>query len=98
MAGTDAEVTFTLTGSEGSASVTVDAGAGRMERNETNFVTFQSPDLGKLQAISVQRDNSGIGPDWHLDSIRVESSRYGINTRADFNRWIDSTTPFAQAL
>jgi hypothetical protein len=99
MGGTDANVTFTLTGSHGSANVTVDTSRpGRMEQNQTTFVTLQSGDLGKLQSISVQRDDRGNGPDWYLDTIGVESFRYGVSTRADFNRWIDSTAPFTQTL
>jgi glycerophosphoryl diester phosphodiesterase len=99
MAGTDANVTFTLTGAAGSASVTVDTSRPRrMERNDWNFVTLHSLDLGALQSITVQRDNEGNGPDWFLDRILVASFRFGVSKRADFNRWIDSTSPFTQAL
>jgi glycerophosphoryl diester phosphodiesterase len=99
MAGTDANVTFTLTGAAGSASVTVDTSRPRrMERNDWNFVTLQSLGLGALQSITVQRDNEGNGPDWFLDRILVASFRFGASKRADFNRWIDSTSPFTQAL
>lgn len=100
MAGTDANVTFTLTGAAGSESVTVDTSRPRrMERNDWNFVTLQSLGLGALQSITVQRDNKGNGPDWFLDRILVASFRFdGVSKRADFNRWIDSTSPFTQAL
>jgi hypothetical protein len=97
LAGTNANVAFTLTGSQGSATVNLDANRP-MEQNETTFVTLQSPDLGKLESISVQRDDNGIAPDWFLDTIEVKSFRYGVSARADFNRWIDSTAPFTQAL
>jgi hypothetical protein len=57
LAGTDANVTFTLSGSAGSSSMTVDTSYhGRMEQNDWNFVTMQSPDLGALHTIIVQRD------------------------------------------
>jgi glycerophosphoryl diester phosphodiesterase len=74
MAGTDANITFTLTGSKGSSEVTVNAGfRSRMERNVVSFVTLHSPDLGVLKSVTVQRDNAGNAPDWFLDKIVVES-------------------------
>jgi PLAT/LH2 domain len=99
MASTDANVTFTLTGSAGSASIMVDTSlTARMGQNETNYVTVQGPDLGKLQSISVQRDNRGNAPDWYLNSIAIESYRYKISAQALFYRWIDSTVPFTVLL
>jgi hypothetical protein len=99
MRGTDANVTFTLTGARGSSSVTVNTELkGRMERNDWNQVTVKSPDLGDLQSITVQRDNQGNAPDWYLDLIIVESFRYGVSKQAIFNRWIDTTSPFTQSL
>jgi glycerophosphoryl diester phosphodiesterase len=99
MGGTDANVTFTLTGLAGTASKQVDTSLhGRMERNDWNYVTMQSPDLGALQSITVQRDNDGNGPDWYLDRIKVHSFRFGVSKEAVFNRWIDNTGPFTRAL
>jgi hypothetical protein len=99
MAGTDANVTFTLHGSLGSASKTVNTDlVKRMESGSTNWVTIQSDDLGALQSITVQRDNSGNGPDWHLDRIDVRSDRFGTAGSAVFDRWIDSTSPFTEPL
>jgi hypothetical protein len=69
-----------------------------MERGQTNFVTLQSADLGNLQSITVQRDNSGNAPDWYLDTVVVESARYRTKKQATFNRWIDSTSPFTHPL
>lgn len=99
MGGTDANVTFTLTGSSGTATKVIDTSLdGRMERNDWNFVTIQSPDLGTLTSITVQRDNSGNGPKWFLDRILVNSFRYGSAKQAIFNGWIDTTSPFTQPL
>jgi len=98
-AGTDANVTFTLTGMRGSSSITVDTNYnGRMESGSTNFVVLPSLDLGSLQTVTVQRDDSGNAPDWHLDWISVDSSRYGIHKSASFDCWIDSTAPVSRAL
>ena len=106
-AGTDAHVTFTLTGTLGSARITVDASligslfgktSGRMERNGWDFVTLPSLALGFLQSITVQRDDDGNAPEWLLDRILVTSFRYGVAAHANFGRWIDTTAPFIQPL
>jgi hypothetical protein len=99
MAGTDANVTFTLTGAAGSATKTVNTELiKRMESDDWNWVTMPSDDLGSLQSITVQRDNQGNGPDWFLDRIEVRSARFGVSGLAVYNRWIDDTTPFTEPL
>jgi hypothetical protein len=99
LGGTDANIAFTLTGSSGTATKVVDASLkGRMERNAWDFVTIQSPDLGALTSITVQRDDQGPAPDWFLDRIVVNSFRYGVAKQAIFNRWIETTSPFTRPL
>jgi PLAT/LH2 domain-containing protein/glycerophosphoryl diester phosphodiesterase family protein len=99
MAGTDANVTFTLSGAAGSNCVTVDTRwRARMERNDWNYVTLESEDLGPLHAITVQRDDQGNAPGWYLDRIVVESARYGVSLGARFACWIDGTAPVARPL
>ena len=87
-AGTDAKVTFTLTGATGSASITVDTSLpGRMERGSLNYITLPGSDLGALQSLSVQRDNSGLGADWFLDTVTVQG--FGAApVEAVFQSWI----------
>jgi len=98
-AGTDAHVTFTVTGANGASSVRVDTSlTHRMERNTSSFVTLPSDDLGPLQSITVQRDSSGIAPAWFLDQILVRSARYQVAKKAVFHRWIDSAAPVTQDL
>jgi hypothetical protein len=76
MGGTDANITFTVKGTLGTASKVTDASLdGRMERDDWNAVTIQSADIGDLLSITVQRDNDGNGPDWYLDRILVQSYR-----------------------
>jgi hypothetical protein len=99
LAGTDANITFTLGGDEGSASTTVDTSfRARMEAGSTSFVVLRSADLGTLRSITVQSDTSHIAPDWHLDSIAVESSRYGVKKAARFETWIGSADPVTKEL
>jgi len=101
-AGTDGDLTFTLNGSRGQATITVNTGeihpgyySGRMEQGNTDYVTIPSADLGLLSSITIHNDG-GVGDGWHLASIRVSSSRYlGSNTNhnaeyiATFNDWIE---------
>jgi glycerophosphoryl diester phosphodiesterase len=105
-AGTDAMITFTLTGTLGISTKLVDASLigsifgktpGRMERNAWDYITLQSPDLGELKSITVQRNDDGNAPDWFLDQIVVRSNRYGAAKRAVFNRWIE-TSPTTERL
>lgn len=94
MAGTDAAVTFTLDGTNGSAQTTVDTSyRARMERNHVNYVVLQSPDLGNLISISVQTDDKGNAPDWWLDKIEVQSAHYGQHKTALFNCEVISASP-----
>jgi glycerophosphoryl diester phosphodiesterase len=99
MAGTDADVTFTLTGKHGIVSKTVNTQLiKRMESDDWNYVTIPSDDLGPLTSITVQRDDEGNAPDWYLDRILVHSDRYQAHRTAIFDRWIDSTDAFTQQL
>jgi len=98
-AGTDANITFTLTGANGSSEVIVNTKLrSRMERNQWNYITLQSRDLGELTSLTVQRDNKGKAPDWYLDKIIVESSLYKTSKTATFNQDINQTSPFTKSL
>jgi hypothetical protein len=58
LAGPNAHLAFTLQGTGGTASVTLDAHfVFRMERDARNYVTLYSLDLGELQTITVQSEN-----------------------------------------
>jgi hypothetical protein len=99
MAGTDAKVQFTLSGSNGSSSVVVDSKYnGRLERNSTNHIVLPSRDLGDLRTLGVQRDNSGNAPDWHLQEIVVRGQRYGVQRTARFDCWMNDSGEVTRAL
>ena len=99
LAGTNAHLAFTLKGTAGTAGVTLDANfAFRMECNDWNYVTLYSSDLGDLQSITIHSENQGLGANWYLDKVVVESICYGVSKQAIFNCWIDSPSPFTQPL
>jgi glycerophosphoryl diester phosphodiesterase len=75
--GTDANITFTLEGALGSATITVNTDTfGRMKSGHTNFVTIPSRNLGVLKSITVENDGSGNRPNWLLQDITVQSARW----------------------
>jgi hypothetical protein len=100
-AGTDGDLTFSLNGSRGQATIAVNTGeihlgyeSGRLERGNTDHLTIPSADLGRLTSITIHNEG-GFSDGWHLTSIRVSSARYlGANTDhkaeyiATFNDWI----------
>jgi hypothetical protein len=82
--GTDANLTFTLAGSLGVASVTVNTGfivpplldSHRMEAGHTDWVTIPSKNLGVLKSVTISNDGSGHGADWKLQDLTVFSARW----------------------
>ncbi len=44
-----------------------------MERDTTNYLVIPSKSLGRLESLTVSRDNAGSGPDWWLDFVRISS-------------------------
>jgi glycerophosphoryl diester phosphodiesterase len=99
-AGTDSNITFTLTGANGSSSTVVDTNYNaRMESGQTNFVVLFSRDLGALQSVTVRSDQAKSGSGWDLGTITVESFRYGgPHKTATFNITIDKTAPVTRSL
>lgn len=100
-AGTDSKLTFTLKGSQGEASVTIDASyQKRMESGDVNYVTIQSKSLGTLQCLTLQSDGAGAGSAWNPGSIEISSARWMTQTlTADFTgTTVDKNSPQIKAL
>jgi hypothetical protein len=81
-AGTDANLTFKLTGSCGSAQVTIDASYQKLfERADRNYVTIHSKNLGKLQTLELSSNGSCsaiTGAKWSPGLVQISSARWGI--------------------
>ena len=84
--GTDSKLTFTLTGTGGSASVTIDSNfPKRMETGDTNYVTIYSKDLGTLQTLTITSDGSKpTTAAWNPGPIEIRSYRWGIQCNVNF--------------
>jgi hypothetical protein len=93
-AGTDANIRFTLHGSKGSATHSIDADLiRRFEAGNVNFIAMLGNDLGTPLSVSVWRDNAGNAPDWFLDSITVQSRDFpGQSFPAHFDQWVPAYT------
>src|SRR5262249_54463764 len=83
-AGTDSNITFTLHGTLGEATVTVDSDwPHRMENDNIqndiphteniDYVTFYTSDLGHLTSLDIVHDNQGNKPEWIPDDVRIRS-------------------------
>lgn len=111
-AGTNADLTFTLTGCRGSSTLTYNTGfvtglysTGRMESDQTDFVTIPSLNLGKLTSLEIYNDGTGLGgaPDWDLGDIRVSSARWlfpnfghTAEYMATYNATVEANKPAAK--
>jgi len=103
LSGTDADVTFTINGCRGSASIIVNAGAilitygtDRLESGDPDWTTIPSKNLGKLSSITIFNDGTGVSPDWKLVDVAVASAGYlgedfgnAVEYRAHLDDFID---------
>jgi hypothetical protein len=99
-AGTDANVTFTLTGCLGQATGVVNTSRiGRMEQDSTNYLAIPGRDLGRLTSLTVSRDDQGLGQGWWLDKVDITSYKHlstklynGTDTiTGTFQNWVPTT-------
>src|SRR5262249_21233571 len=100
---------FTLNGCKGSASVTALTGliafnpfpyqSGRMEKDQMDWVTLPSLDLGRLSSLTIE-NGGGPGSGWHLGDVHVRSARW-IESAYDtlnecsgsWNDWVEHGQP-----
>uniref|UniRef100_A0A3Q2V469 Lipoxygenase homology PLAT domains 1a n=1 Tax=Haplochromis burtoni TaxID=8153 RepID=A0A3Q2V469_HAPBU len=91
-AGTDANVFITLYGSNG------DSGCRQLrqkfrnlfERGQTDRFSVEMLDMGELQKVRVEHDNSGLSPGWLLDRVEVTNTANGVTTIFLCGKWLDS--------
>lgn len=76
MAGTDAQILFTLTGSAGQSlkSLPFDGRlSGALERGSISHLMLEGIDLGEIKCLSLEALTGGISADWLPGRITVES-------------------------
>ena len=90
-AGTDANVFITVHGSNG------DSGRRQLrqkfrnlfEREQTDRFLLEMLDMGELQRVKVEHDNSGLSPGWLLDRVEVTNLANGVTTIFLCGKWLD---------
>lgn len=91
-AGTDANVFITIYGSNG------DSGRRQLrqkfrnlfEREQTDRFLLEMLDMGELQKVRVEHDNSGLSPGWLLDRVEVTNTANGVTTIFLCGKWLDT--------
>ena len=76
MAGTNAQILFTLTGNSGESlkSLPFDGSlAGALERGSITHVMLEGIDLGEIKCLAVEALTDGLGAGWMPGTITVES-------------------------
>ncbi|XP_014324136.2 lipoxygenase homology domain-containing protein 1 [Xiphophorus maculatus] len=91
-AGTDANVFITMYGSNG------DSGSRQLrqrlrnlfERGQTDRFVVEMLDMGDLQRVRVEHDNSGLCPGWLLDRVEITNTANGVTTIFLCGKWLDT--------
>uniref|UniRef100_A0A3Q3AH36 Lipoxygenase homology PLAT domains 1a n=1 Tax=Kryptolebias marmoratus TaxID=37003 RepID=A0A3Q3AH36_KRYMA len=91
-AGTDANVFITIFGSNG------DSGCRQLrqkfrnlfEREQTDRFLLEMLDMGELQRVRMQHDNSGLSPGWLLDRVEITNTANGVTTIFLCGKWLDT--------
>ncbi|KAH3761318.1 hypothetical protein Pelo_6863 [Pelomyxa schiedti] len=87
-AGTDAQVYVILHGQKGvSEKHTLDGISGSFERNKLDKFGFEEGDLGPLKKLVIGHDNSGFGPAWFLEKVKVIEEESGSVTNFLCGKW-----------
>ena len=75
-AGTDANVFITLFGNRGTTrEISLDNSENNFEWGKWDEFRARAREVGNIQKIRIRHDNSGRGPGWFLDKVRVTGSQ-----------------------
>ncbi|XP_076018180.1 lipoxygenase homology domain-containing protein 1 [Genypterus blacodes] len=90
-AGTDANVFITIYGSTGDSGCQPlrQKCCNLFEREKTNSFHLELLDIGDLQKVRVEHDNSGVSPGWLLDRVEVTNKATGVTTIFPCGKWLD---------
>ncbi len=100
MAGTDASIKFVLTGTGGSLDTTLNADyKDVLEQANTDVITFDGANIGKITSLKATALNSDISSDWLPAMIKVTStadSNVAFFNYGD-NDWLKMGVPLVKA-
>jgi hypothetical protein len=97
-ADTNTIIQYRLTGKSGEAVKVIDASfKGTYNKDQWDYVTIPSTNIGALTSITIFTNGSGSNPTWFLNRIWVKSWRYGVAKDVTFDTWI-TTVPVTKSL
>ncbi|MBL7975896.1 MAG: hypothetical protein JNJ85_13355, partial [Candidatus Kapabacteria bacterium] len=91
--GTDANITFTLSGSKGTNSTSIDASQYNiMEAGSIDFAVIEGIDIGIPTQLTISLDNQGIAPDWQVKSIEIKTNTSDWYKSLSINQTLEAGT------
>jgi len=99
LAGTDVPVKFTLEGTAGVLETTLDCDfRDVMERNDTDYLTLEGNDIGKIISLTIAEQRSGINSGWLPEFIQLESSLIPVPLTFNYeaNEWLQFGRPITK--
>ncbi|XP_057294777.1 dihydrolipoyllysine-residue acetyltransferase component of pyruvate dehydrogenase complex-like [Hydractinia symbiolongicarpus] len=89
--GTDANIFLRMIGEQGSTDeIMLVRKKGDLERGMVNIYNFPADDVGKLKKLIIRHDNTGFGPAWYLEEIRIRDAKGQLYT-FKCDSWIAKT-------
>ncbi|XP_043937953.1 lipoxygenase homology domain-containing protein 1 isoform X2 [Protopterus annectens] len=90
-AGTDANVFITIYGSNGDSGKRALKQKFRnlFERGQTDRFMLEMLDLGELQKVKIEHDNSSLSPGWFLERVEVTNTATGVTGVFPCGKWLD---------
>jgi hypothetical protein len=99
LAGTDEKVKYTLVGSAGVLDSTLDGSyKDVMAAGETDFITLEGGNIGKIQSLQVAVMDSSIDSDWLPEFIKLESNMIPHPVTFNFGQheWVQFQHPITK--
>lgn len=92
-AGTDANVFITIYGVNGDSGKRPLKQKFRnlFERGRTDRFILEMLDLGDLQRVKVEHDNTGQAPGWYLECVEITNTANWVTTIFVCGKWMDKT-------
>jgi hypothetical protein len=88
-AGTDANVFIQFFGTESeSRECLLDAPGDEFERGQTDTFDLNFPNLGTIREVRLWHDNSGLGPGWYVDEIKMTNKLTSTTWTCPCYQWL----------
>ncbi|KAG2432966.1 hypothetical protein HXX76_008694 [Chlamydomonas incerta] len=91
-AGTDANVYLEMRGTRANLPrhFLRNKAVNLFERGQADEFEIKAPDLGALTEITIGHDNTGYGPNWHLEQVEITDTKINQTWYFECNKWFDA--------